>query len=66
MKPESDSFYEIAEIVCTPYLVRARRRGGTSDSESPSVSVIWMRGRVPLFLGEHDGGVAVDNRSEYA
>lgn len=55
---EGNSFYEVAEIIGAADLVRIRRRGGTTNSNSPFVGV--LRGdRLLFFGGQHLRSVSI-------
>lgn len=66
MELESNSFYKVAQIVRTSYDVRVRRRRRAAHGNSPAMGVVARRQGVTFFLREHDRGVAVDDRPEYA
>ena len=58
VKFEGDSFYEVAEIIGTADLVCIRRRGGTTNCDSPFVGVL---GGDCLFFfgGQHLRSVSI-------
>jgi len=66
MQLETDAFDKVADIVCSPYVRRARFACWTPHSNSPSVRVVLRKlARLALFSREWNGGISIDNGPIY-